>query len=89
MISNFQDLLFLFVWFFETASHSIAQVGLKVQIFLSLPPECWDYNHVPLHPSPKFGLKNSIYSFHLAFSLGNPERIGKTSSYPEATIQGD
>jgi hypothetical protein len=43
------------VWIFETGSHSVAQDGLKLKIFLSQPPEYWDYISMPPY-SAKFGI---------------------------------
>jgi hypothetical protein len=36
-----------FVDFWDRVTHYVAQGGLKLSILLSLPPECWDYRHVP------------------------------------------
>jgi hypothetical protein len=36
-----------FLVFFETGSGSVAQAGLKLLIYLPLPPECWNYRCVP------------------------------------------
>jgi hypothetical protein len=32
---------------FEAGSHYVAQADLEYMIFLSWPPECWDYRHSP------------------------------------------
>jgi hypothetical protein len=29
----------------------VAQAGLNLTIFLSLPPKCWDYRSTPPHPA--------------------------------------
>jgi hypothetical protein len=29
----------------------MAQVGLKLTVFLLQPAECWDYSHVPPYPA--------------------------------------
>jgi hypothetical protein len=45
-------LFFFFVFFFfETGSHCVAQVSLKLAIFLPLFPKYWDYSCVPPHPA--------------------------------------
>jgi hypothetical protein len=31
------------IFVFETGSRYVAQVGLKLEILLPQPPECWDY----------------------------------------------
>jgi hypothetical protein len=33
-------------WFFDVGSHYVAEPDLELEIFLSLPPEFWDYRHV-------------------------------------------
>jgi hypothetical protein len=35
------------VCFVETRSRYVAQAGLELMVFLSLPPECWDYRGAP------------------------------------------
>jgi hypothetical protein len=40
---------FLSFSFFEAGSCYIAQAELQLEILLLLPPECWDYSHVPPH----------------------------------------
>jgi hypothetical protein len=38
----------IFVFFFETRSHYVAQAGLELTIFLPPLPKGWDYRHAPL-----------------------------------------
>jgi hypothetical protein len=43
-----------FLWFgfgFARPSHYVVQTDLKLVIFLLLPPECWNYRHVPPCPT--------------------------------------
>lgn len=38
--------------FFETGSHSLAEVSVQlIVILLPQPPKCWDYRCEPLHPA--------------------------------------
>jgi hypothetical protein len=39
-----------YYYFFESGSHCVAQAGLKLRIFLSQPPKCWDYRFMPPCP---------------------------------------
>jgi hypothetical protein len=39
----------IYVFIFEMGSHCVTQAGLKLGIFLSQPPECWDYRRAPPH----------------------------------------
>jgi hypothetical protein len=51
---NLIILIFLFsfvlFWFFETGSHYVAQLSLKLMILLAQPPKCWNYRHVLPEP---------------------------------------
>jgi hypothetical protein len=53
--------------FFKTGSCYVAQAGLELSILLSLPPECWDYRHVP--PS----LTHTFLSKREKFPLPSPQ----------------
>jgi hypothetical protein len=42
-------LYYYFLNFFETGTHSVAQVGPELEILLPQPFECWDYSCAPPH----------------------------------------
>jgi hypothetical protein len=61
-------------WFFETRSHSVAQAGLELMIFLPLPPEYQDYKHIPYVQFLDFSRQGMfvllvVSSFHNPVSL--------------------
>lgn len=54
--------LAFFFFSIETRPHYIAHTGLKLVIFLCLPPKCWNYRHVSAHSlKAKCICKRTIY----------------------------
>jgi hypothetical protein len=52
------------LFFFETVSHYVAQVNIKLTILLSQTPECWGYRC--MLPYPATGLL-SFFNFYFNF----------------------
>jgi hypothetical protein len=44
---NFDSFYFFLIFFFETGSYYVAQVGLEFTFLLPHPPKSWDYKCVP------------------------------------------
>jgi hypothetical protein len=60
-------------WFFETEPHFVAQIGIKLMIFLPQPPECWGYKCVLPHwlliPPFKNKFKTKLFLVVVGFEL--------------------
>jgi hypothetical protein len=56
--------------FFETGSHYITEVGLKLTIILPQPPECWDHTQLGVVLS-LVNYNGKMYSEKIGYSEGN------------------
>jgi hypothetical protein len=56
----------IFFFFFETASHYVAQTGLKFRILLPQPSRCWEHRFVPLHILSWYLILSQFFKDHMA-----------------------